>query len=105
MPKDNSVKIVKADGSLWTVDKADLITSWSTTDAYSVYGGDTDLWGETRTAADINDVDFGVVFSGNDELTRPLYVDHIRATIYYTATTGATMTGVQSMTWIWTITL
>lgn len=64
---DVTVKIVKADGTFGTTNKADTVTAWSSTDTYvsvPVSGASTDLWGETWTPADINDVDFGVALSG-----------------------------------------
>ena len=48
-----------------------------------------DLWGETWTAEDINDADFGVGFSVHRTALNNPAVDHIRITIYYTtAPTG-----------------
>lgn len=59
---DNEVKIVKSDGSIGTTDKSN-ITEWPTTEAYTTYGGSSDLWGETWTATDINSANFGAVIS------------------------------------------
>ncbi len=91
--KDKYIKIVKADGTIGTTDKADTVTLWSTTEAYSSYGSSSDLWGETWDDAKINDIDFGVVLSVtaiDDTVPNPIAsVDHIRITVYYTeATTG-----------------
>lgn len=61
--RDLSIKIVKSDSSLGSTDKADTGTNWSSTESYFSYGGNTDLWGETWTANDINDSDFGVVIA------------------------------------------
>ena len=82
--------IIKADGTLTS---GASYVGWSTTEQYDSYGGSTDLWGETWTAEDINDVDFGfamyAVINGNfDSGGATASVDHIRTTIYYTA--GAT---------------
>ena len=92
--KDSSVKIVKADGSIGATNKADTVNKWPTTDTYKSYGSAIDLWGESWTSTDINDVDFGVVLSvvltcldwGVAAL-----VDHIRITVYYTP--AATLQG------------
>ena len=77
---DSAVKIIKADGSIGTTNKADA-NEWSTTESYTTYGSTTDLWGETWTAENINDADFGVALSatGNGIAS----VDHVRITIYY----------------------
>ncbi len=64
---DSSVKIVKADGSIGTTNKASA-THWPEgVGAVSVatYGGLLDYWGETWTPTDINDADFGAVLSAN----------------------------------------
>lgn len=88
---DSSVKIVKASGAIGTQNKASA-TAWLDTLTYSTYGSSSDLWGETWTPADINDVDFGVVISATT--TDPggngaaLNVDHVRITVYYTETSG-----------------
>ena len=83
---DNEVKIVKSDGTLGTQNKAAGVSSFPNSPAaYISYGSSSDLWGETWTAEDINDVDFGTVISaigGNAN------VDHIRITITYTPAAG-----------------
>lgn len=83
---DNEVKIVKSDGSIGSTNKADA-TTWPTTDTYNEYGSSSDLWGETWSYTDINDVDFGVVLSINLDFPYIAYVDHIRIKVYYTETT------------------
>lgn len=59
---DNVVSLVKADGSIGTTNKASAIV-WDTTDTIATYGGQTDLWGETWSPADINNANFGAVLS------------------------------------------
>jgi len=86
---DNEIKIVKSDGTIGTTNKANS-SDWSATLAYVSYGSSSDLWGETWTYSDINDVDFGVVFSAKRiSGSSFLYpeVDHIRITVYYTEAT------------------
>lgn len=61
---DNTVSIVKSNGSIGTTNKA-VAGSWSSSDTIVSYGGSNDLWGETWTASDINDMDFGAVLSVN----------------------------------------
>lgn len=56
--KDIAVRLILANGSLGTENKA-IATNWDSTLQYVTYGGDGDLWSETLTATDINDSDFG----------------------------------------------
>lgn len=79
--RDIRVRIVKADGSIGTTDKAKS-QALTTTDTYYEYGGSGDVWGESWTPAEINDSDFGVVIAYEvDDGT--VYVDHIHITVYY----------------------
>lgn len=84
--RDNEVKLVKADGTVGTINKA-TATPWPTSDAYATYGSQSDLWGEKWTASDINDNDFGVVLSArgvsNTGTNRTAQVDHVRITVTY----------------------
>lgn len=84
--RDDRVRIVKADGSIGTSDKASG-TDWATgADQVFSYGGAADLWGESWTPADINDVDFGVVLAVKWISGTPTArVDHIKITVHYTA--------------------
>ena len=59
---ENSIKIIKSDGTIGTTNKSTGATL-PTTDTYISYGSSSDLWDDTWTAEDINDVDFGMVFS------------------------------------------
>jgi len=85
---DTTVKIVKADATFGTENKA-LGGTWTTSDTYYSYGSSTDLWDETWTPVDINDADFGVGISGSitGGITA-ISVDHIRITVYYTEAGG-----------------
>ena len=91
--KDSEVKIIKADGTIGTTNKADTITNWpSFGNTYVSYGGSSDLWGETWDDTKINDVDFGVAISALITKERDgsyAYVDHIRITVYYTEVAAA----------------
>jgi hypothetical protein len=81
---DNIVSIVKANGTISTTNKS-TSTFWSTTESYISFGGATDKWGESWTEADIEDIDFGVVFSAYQFVYgTSISVDHIRITVYYT---------------------
>ncbi|MFA6532445.1 MAG: hypothetical protein WCT22_00430 [Patescibacteria group bacterium] len=90
---DNSIKIVKSDGTIGTTEKADTTTSYPTSDTVITYGSSSDLWGETWTYSDINNANFGVVFSAAEPWmdvrnTPPqsttVYIDHAKITVYYT---------------------
>jgi len=83
---ESAVRIVKADGSIGTTNKSTGATVPSS-DTYVTYGGASDLWGETWTSTDINDTDFGVVFSVSGTAGNTL-VDHVRITVYYSTTQG-----------------
>jgi len=72
------------------------------TEAYLSMGSPSDLWGESWTPSDINDLGFGTALHINTGGDNTAYVDHIRITVYYT---GPTMTGVQSITGVGSITL
>jgi len=88
---DSSVKIVKADGTIGTTNKASG-TSWSATEAYFSYGSSSDLWGETWTAENINDVDFGIVLSVIDQ---GVISHYLKATNFgFSIPTGATINGI-----------
>lgn len=92
---DNEIKIVKSDGSIGTTNKS-AGASWSSSDTYDSFGGATDLWGESWTASDINDTDFGVVISPQIRMNpdgNPASVDHIRITVYYTPPPATNLKG------------
>lgn len=83
--KDSRVRIVKADGAIGTTDKASA-DIWPTTEAYKTYGTSSDLWGETWTAEQINDADFGMVIATTKHDSAGLgSIDHVRITVHYTA--------------------
>jgi hypothetical protein len=82
--KDQEVKIVKADGTRGTTNKA-IATVYPTTATTQSYGGAADLWGETWTATDINDSDFGfVLMCQRHDSSGVMYVDYMSITIDYT---------------------
>lgn len=88
---DSEIRVVKSDGSLGGANKADLPIQWPTgvaREAYHVYGGDGDLWGESWSASDINDQHFGVAVRILMEVVDPswqwfAYINHIRITVYH----------------------
>ncbi len=83
--QDSKVRIVKADASIGTTDKA-AGGNWPNNagEAYTSYGSSSDLWGETWTDTDINDTDFGVAISATCTGGANARVDHIRITVTYT---------------------
>ena len=83
---DNTVELLRG-GSPVGSNKADVNAWPSLTDAATTYGGASDLWGTTWTAAQVNGSDFGVriiadEISGTDSVTAR--VDHVTVTIDYT---------------------
>jgi hypothetical protein len=82
--KDQEVKIVKADATKGTTNKA-IATVYPTTLTAQSYGGAADLWNETWTSTDINDSDFGfVLMSQRHDASGVMYVDYMSITIDYT---------------------
>lgn len=83
---DSSVLIVK-NGTASGNDKAELEVPWSTTDTYVSYGGETDLWGLSWKASDINSSSFGVQIKATGIFvptqSERAEIDHIRITVYY----------------------
>ncbi|HSB66474.1 MAG TPA: MBG domain-containing protein [Anaerolineales bacterium] len=84
--EDTEVRLVKG-GTIVGDNKAVIDTSWPITFTMATYGGPTDLWGSTWTAADINSVDFGVVLAvdrdNNGNNARDALVDSMQITVYY----------------------
>ncbi len=84
--RDNSLNLVKA-GTAVGANRA-TGTTYTTTDTVEIHGSPTDLWGTTWTPADINNANFGAVFTA----TKPsaaggahtVTVDQIQITVYYT---------------------
>jgi hypothetical protein len=88
-PWDKYVRIVKSNGNLGTENKAQ--EDWSHIEKYVSYGGSSDLWSETWTSEDINNVNFGVVVSAWYILTS----HYLKATNFsFTIPTGATINGI-----------
>jgi hypothetical protein len=82
---DNSVRLLKG-GSVVGTDKFNT-TPWTTVFTAVTYGGSTDLWGTTWSPAEVNDPNFGAVFSvkrdNNGSSTRTAVVDSMQITVYY----------------------
>jgi len=86
--------IVKSNGTLGTTDKA-TNTLISTTESYISYGSSSDLWGETWTPTDINDIDFGVVYSVYGTGLSTIISHYLKATNFgFSIPSGATINGI-----------
>jgi hypothetical protein len=91
--KDSEIKLIKSDGSISSTNKSES-ASWSSIEGYVYFGGSTDKWGETLSASDINDEDFGVAISAEYQLRDEffsIYVDHIQIKVYYTESSTPTV--------------
>lgn len=84
---DNIMALTK-DGVASIGTPTDPVGVWSTVEHYEPMGSPTDLWGETWTPAEINDENFGFIFSATISAgalaSCIAYIDHIRITVYYT---------------------
>ena len=72
--------------------------TFSATEGFVVYGGATDLLGETWTPADINASNFGVSVRVEDALTNTFSVDFVRVTVACSVPFGGEDDGVWYMT-------
>jgi len=90
--EDYSVRLVNGSGTIVGTDHSSAAI-WPTSDAYQTYGGSTDDWGASLSCSDVTNSNFGVVFAAESNQTAGkgvdvnFYVDHIRVTVYYTAST------------------
>lgn len=57
--------------------------TWTTSDTYYTYGGETDLWGLGLTPSNINSSNFGVSIQLSGNVNETAYIDHIEITVYY----------------------
>ena len=81
--RDSTVQLLKAGAPVGN-NKASG-SNWGTSDAYSTYGADGDLWGTTWTVAQVNASNFGLRlvarnFGGS---TSTASIDHMEITVYY----------------------
>lgn len=88
---DNSIKIVKG-GTIGGTSKADTGTNYPVSLTNAIYGGQTDLWGNTLAPADINGATFGVAFSAKTAATT---VHYLKLTNFgFAVPSNATITGI-----------
>ena len=88
-PREYSVKIIK-NNTITGTDKSTLATIPMYGDYVNrTYGSSTDLWGETWTAADINNSNFGIAYSAElstfPKGTISINVRNLRITVHYTS--------------------
>jgi len=84
--RDGLVQLTKDGTTGVGSNKAIADLSWPSAPANQEYGGGTDLWETTWTAAEINSATFGVLFAAYNNhgaRSRTAYVDSIRITVYY----------------------
>jgi hypothetical protein len=79
---DYAVRIVKG-GTIQSTDLSSDI-AWPFSDAYTTYGGASELWGTTWTPANINASNFGFAIACEGVTgAGGCMIDHIRITVYY----------------------
>ncbi|MGL4595951.1 MAG: T9SS type A sorting domain-containing protein [Bacteroidia bacterium] len=81
---DNEVRLLKS-GTPIGNNLGLTATAWGTTDAYTSYGGPTNLWGTTWSVVEVNSATFGAALAAKRQ-NGNLEVDHFRITIYSTST-------------------
>ncbi len=85
--RDLVVSIVKSDGSIGSTNEALLTTNWPAIEATQIYGGSSDLWGETWADSDINNSNFGMVVQAKNQTSagNPTgSIDFVSITVTYT---------------------
>jgi hypothetical protein len=84
--RDKDIMIVKAGVTQTATNKA-VTTPWTSVDAISTYGSNTDLWANTWTGADINNAGFGVAISAERNINagapQDARIDFVRITVCY----------------------
>ena len=98
-----TIKLIKG-GSIVGTDQTSSFgePTFGTTDSTDTWGGSSNLWGTTLTAADVNASNFGVslqVYNSNSGSTITTSIDQVTVTVYYTADTngiGTSATPIQS---------
>ena len=89
--RDSVVQLTKNGSALVGSNKGATSTDWPTSEGVAVYGGSTDKWDTTWTAADVNSANFGVALQAvnvDTGVVRTASVDYISVTIHYTPLTS-----------------
>jgi hypothetical protein len=91
---DRAVNLVKGG----VIGGSNLASSaaWSTTDGYTMYGGPTNLWGQTWTVADVNASNFGLALSARVQ-NGTVRVDHMRISIFSISTLPVELLDLRAM--------
>jgi len=90
---ENSVRMVKG-GIVTGTDKSTGATL-PVPEAYTTYGGTTDLWGTTWTPEQINDLNFGFVFSVKGDVSGKIS-NYLKATNFgFSIPIGSTIDGIK----------
>lgn len=79
---DDRVRIVTALASIGAEEKA-AAGAWPTSEATKTYGGAADLWGESWSPTQINDIDFGIVIAADLGEGATARVDWIKIAITF----------------------
>jgi hypothetical protein len=91
---DTVIKLLNGDGAGGESNYNDSSgATWSATDATTTFGGPTQTWGESWTAAKINSSNFGVILRcegvTGDYAVDQAYIDHVQITVYFSSTIRA----------------
>lgn len=87
---DHTVQLIVG-GTRSGDNKADVVSTWSTSATNVDYGAPTDAWGLSLTVADVNSSNFGLAFRATNTHTkssRTASVDVVWLDIYYTPPKG-----------------
>lgn len=83
---EDRIRLVKG-GTIGSTDRS-TGAFWSQGGGYATYGSASDLWGTTLTYTDVNATNFGIALAAFGAGLSCITVDHVRATVYYTAGGG-----------------
>ncbi len=91
---DYEIKLIKADNSLSSQNKALVVALGTTADpGYTSYGGSGQLWGESWTASDINNANFGLAIKYNGDSQS----SYLKASGFnFNIPNGAVITGIEA---------
>jgi len=95
-PYEEYAQLVLADGSIGSTNKANTSSELSSYSETTItYGGSSDKWGETWSASDINDSDFGFVFAFDDQYL-PTISNYLKTTNFgFAIPTGSVIDGIE----------
>jgi hypothetical protein len=84
---DHVIKLIKDDGSLGTINKANTSAEWNSYGEDWEYGGVSDTWDEMLTPSVVNSPNFGVAIQVKTEYGQSGYsgsLDYVVIAVYYT---------------------